>query len=93
MDIFSTDDVEKYSTDFYYDDIEETPTQEDLLDDIDMDALSVQAQETLLEYAVPIARGAYIDDLAEAHDVKPMHIRRRLSMLEKELRAAVPTYH
>jgi hypothetical protein len=61
--------------------------ESDLLKKVDLERLSLTGLTTLTNFAIPLQRGAYIEDLAELHNVKPTWIRRRLNKLAKELDA------
>ncbi len=79
-DVFLTSDNSSFDGE-HHDEIEIDSHPE-----FDMDGLSEEGQQTMLDFALPLRRGAYIGDLAELHGVSVAKIRKKLKALALERR-------
>lgn len=68
----------------YEDEPDETPDESELLELVDLDSLTEEAQETLFRFAIPLRRGQDIEDLAELHGTTVRTITKRLTALVGE---------
>jgi hypothetical protein len=71
-----------------FDHEDDAPETHELLSKIDQATLSQVSTDTLYAFAIPLAQGAFIEDLADLNGVKVTAIRKRLAVLEGEVNPA-----
>lgn len=76
-----SDDMSLFDDMIWDEDEEEPPSMTHLLDGLDIDSLSEEARQILFDFAIPLACGQDIDNLAFLHGITDRTIRERLTYL------------
>jgi DNA-directed RNA polymerase specialized sigma24 family protein len=86
-DVFLTSDDRWFDGEYEDGEDEDAPDEHELLDGIDLEALSEAARDTLFKYAIPIRRGVSLESLSGLHNVTGFWVTKRLTQLAEELGA------